>query len=127
MNRELEFRAWSEQDKKMYKVGRIDLTKSGVIVYRENYQGYSRSTIEEAELEQYAELKDKNGTKIFEGDVVTSDNFWDMKKTNTVNYRIIFSQYSFKMQDKTGMEFNLPLSIGLDVIGNIHENKDLLK
>lgn len=127
MNRELEFRAWSEQDKKMYKVGRIDLTKSGVIVYRENYQGYSRSTIEEAELEQYAELKDKNGTKIFEGDVVTSDNFWDMKKTNNVNYIIIFSQYGFKMQDKTGMEFNLPLSIGLDVIGNIHENKDLLK
>ena len=128
MNRELEFRAWDKENKKMYYIDDI-----GDVVF--NYENDGSFTLFDCEtgetpksvFEQYVGLKDKHGVKLFEGDVVTSDNFWDMKKTNNVNYIIIFSQYGFKMQDKTGMEFNLPLSIGLEVIGNIHENQELLK
>lgn len=79
-------------------------------------------------LMQYTGLKDKNGTEIYEGDVVRHSTSWlyteeDEKHMADVEvitveipdiyYRIEFSGYDF---DRGG-----------EVIGNIHENPELLE
>lgn len=69
---------------------------------------------------QYTGLKDKNGKKIFEGDIV---------KHNGINYKIkYFEKYTqfAGTRDKAGIGmvwFNFNTC---EVIGNIHDNPDLI-
>jgi len=69
--------------------------------------------------DEYTGLKDKNGKEIYEGDVVKCGNLW----TRKVEWGVI-----------TDPELGDPIGIGYDdcfeageVIGNIYENKELLK
>lgn len=126
--REIEFRAWLKDENKMVKVKAIDWVEEIDIFsinYPEgkSYSGYDRDNIE---LMQYIGLKDKNGVKIFEGDIVR----FEVDDICTKPLYIDYDKHdcSFSLFRKGIVDRGLLAHYHKDivVIGNIYENKELL-
>lgn len=137
--REIEFRMWSKEYQEMY----------GVEVLRGMYQCMAELAIEnvdevkesrvempltgialpfqdDAVLMQYTGIKDKNGVKIFEGDIVKMLN----GKIRIVAYYNEYVRFGlFEKSDKN--KYKLPIIITdlntCEVIGNIYKNPELLE
>ena len=83
---------------------------------------------------QYTGLMDKNGKRIFEGDIV-AQNWYDYDEPRDDSFgKVVFCEYdcSFSVMDVNKDGF-MPLGRcgsyhwEVDVIGNIHDNPELLK
>lgn len=78
---------------------------------------------------QYTGLTDINGKKIFEGDIVAGALIWQEKRKNGL---VAFKDGSFGlMWYRGGVEqfnaFTSMCNVEYEVIGNIHDNPELLK
>ena len=89
--------------------------------------------IHNVEIEQCTGLKDKNGNLIFEGDVVRINGWWDACGPAGYNENKCVVEYDEGVAGFTPM-CNYDCDCGVyhyacecEVIGNIHENEELLK
>ena len=125
--RTIKFRAWDKTAKLMCNVLELHFpNEDGSGVTTDNYQG----SFERFELMQYTGLKDKNGKEIYEGDIVKGY----FKVEEVEDY--IFLGLTDK-EKKQGVKlfviedifypYTNPIPDEIEVIGNIYENKKLLK
>jgi len=85
---------------------------------------YNEKEVHPESVGQYTGLKDKNGKEVYEGDVISSDQ-WNPK-----NYKVIFETGEFCFVSIKGVESPYTNDIryvkDFEVIGNIYENPELL-
>ena len=76
---------------------------------------------------QYTGLTDKNGTKIFEGDVV-SGHLDDLFPEDETRYKVIWDDYGWHIRNSTDTDtFEQGWARQyFEVIGNIHDNPELI-
>ena len=121
--REIKFRAWDKKEKRFINFeGKPiieDMDSEGLIFFPDDNQLPHRGMHnKEFILMQFTGLKDKNGKEIYESDII----FWEDKPSYKYNSEIKFEDGCF-----------LPIcnlirqKISFEVIGNIHENPELLE
>lgn len=112
MNRELKFRGFQKIDKVMV----YDLNSPRLL------HGKLISEDDDYILMQYIGINDKNGKEIYEGDII-KDSYYDNKgKISFAN--CCYGIFAGKSYD--GDILFYAMSKDLEVIGNIHENPELL-
>ena len=118
MNREIKFRAWDKDKKEMFTGFSIedlftDMDDSWIDADCDDNKTLSNATnYENKILMQYTGLKDKNGKEIYEGDIYNYmgeigvfESIEEFYYNELIRYRV-----------ENG-----------EIIGNIYENKDLIK
>lgn len=130
--RELEFRAWDSLERRMRKVVSLHWRDGKPISVRLEGENEPISIEGRLVIEQDTGLKDKNGTEIHEGDICSFSrkNGKYVGVVEWLDYLASFglravegtSLYTFSELD--AMEVDLRI---LEVIGNVHENPELIK
>ena len=127
--REIKFRAWLKEDKKMENVETMDFTDKSIqyLEKSEIINAYllRRVSFDDVELMQYTGIKDKNGKEVYEGDVVKLVHFKDGRKKETGKVIFLHSQAGFGIIDRDGNEYPLFRNTAkqIEIIENIQENK----
>ena len=134
MSREIKFRAWLKEDKKMENVKTIDFTDKTIRCLKKNefINAYllRRVSFDDVELMQYTGLKDKNGKEIYEGDIIKYKFPYDRRLKHISPVKFLETEASFGIKDRYGNEiplYTISASNYFEVIGNIYENKNLLE
>ncbi|MDU4728109.1 YopX family protein [Clostridium sp.] len=137
--RENKFKIWDKTRNKMLtsNCGAFLLTQEGNAVFHQNGNNPLEALIEQIDYEvlMYTGLKDKNGTEIYEGDIIRTHE-------NRIQ-KVIWHNNGFKLEYKFKRSYrgesywetrkDIELSEtnnkrwGIKVIGNIYENPELLK
>ena len=123
--REIKFRAWDKNEKRMFSVKGIDFENRYIEIDKpDGDSSHEEHLMEDMELMQYTGRKDKNGKEIYEGDILADGKkppqygkvFWQDEGTNwCVNWR---------MRDGS---WETDQWMSGEVIGNIYENPELIK
>lgn len=115
--REIKFRAWDKKRKRMFAV--TTLNASGAVSVFIDDDGLYLLPAEQIELMQYTGLKDKNGKEIYEGDIVKSGPYCGKP--------IVFEEGRYWLGEEPDDLFTSSVRWDIEIIGNIHENPELLK
>jgi uncharacterized phage protein (TIGR01671 family) len=123
--REIKFRAWDKENKKMAQVSRIDFGPGGI-----------KYLVDDSVLLEYTGLHDKSGREIYEGDILKVTSEDGESYVATVKW---FGDEGYPAFDLAGIpaawcyESNALATIfesgveTCEVIGNIFENPELLE
>ena len=117
--REIEFRGKNDANEWLYGYLTYPAGNSCPIIDGNDYLG----GVMEETIGQYTGLVDKNGKKIYEGDILKS-------RHSRYSYKVYFEDYRYFIEDYWGTQIT-PKQEAInhfecEVIGNIYENPELL-
>jgi uncharacterized phage protein (TIGR01671 family) len=131
--RNIKFRAWHTEAKEWYLASNDNaLTYYGFHIFGECTLLCTPrcDDLQYLEITQYTGLKDKNGKEIYEDDVVSF--ITEREEIKEFKSRVIFEDGAFVISE--GKDYNdtflcamTETDSGIEVIGNIYENKELLE
>lgn len=134
--REIKFRAWDKQDKRMIVDEQdflpVAVTNKGILrlspYHTENL--WSIADGERFVLMQYTGLSDKNGKEIYEGDILKVPDLYETPENTSATYHnelIDFVECCFRLGGQPLCDDAEYVSDECEVIGNIHEHPNLLQ
>lgn len=138
VNSRFKFRAWDNEDKKMWKVVAIsdsiwgDCEEAHIrICDFDKSPGDKETNVRLSvnfDLMQYTGLKDKNGRDIYEGDVVQVKLYFGLAKFKVIfaNGGFYFNGISEKSSGYSRFIYEYK-DFDVEAIGNIYENPELIK
>lgn len=130
--KEIKFRFFNQIDKKMY-YDDLGMSLDGGLIDLGTPMDFADARYWQGELMQYTGLKDKNGKEIYEGDIIGYKGLYPVQEKIEECVRVVedinaFGCYPFNLH--TGETFSgwdeYEIS-DIEVIGNIHENPELLE
>ena len=128
--REIKFRAWLKEDKKMVNVEAMDFTDKSIQYLKRseiiNAYILRRESFDDVELMQYTGVKDKNGKEIYEKDIIFCNKY--------KNIVVFFENGCFKVRYPKNDITNIICTLDTflekykcKISGNIYENSELLE
>ena len=122
--REILFRGKDKFDGEWY-VGSLshDTKYGNCFIEVSVHQGIAEEVIPET-VGQYTGLKDKTGKKIFEGDIIWDITFDPEMKENHI---VMFDEGGFCTEEMFLQSYLCFDEMEVEVIGNIHDNPELLE
>ena len=128
--REIKFRAWLKEDKKMVNVETMDFTDKSMQYLKRseiiNAYILRRESDDDVELMQYTGVKDKNGKEIYEGDIL-------FFRDENMKYIVVWQDAAFIIKSIEIRKYSEKMcwlddtEICCEIVGNIYENKNLLE
>ena len=107
-----------------WKYGYLSVEPQGLVI-KEPYIGNKSEIwhIDPETVGQYTGLTDKNGVRIFEGDIVS------LVKHDGLIYKVVYVPCRYELVNSKGVNcfvLDIYKSENIEVIGNIHDNPELL-
>lgn len=139
--REIGYRAYLKNEKQIVDVLDISFLQETIGYMNKADTKYTCAKFNDIELLPYTGLEDKNGIKIFEGDIVIAHYFFQnynpitlgvFEDEDEITGKIIFDLDGSRVVDRKDECRQLSLSMiqepveELEVIGNIYDNPELL-
>ena len=115
----VKFRAWCPETKTMFPV--LNWCFQGNQIITVQYRPAIKLQVRDVEIMQYTGLKDKNGVEIYEGDVL----YWDGSIIGGVSFE--HCEFIVGSGVNARAMCAMPEDLDIEVIGNIHENPELLE
>lgn len=121
--RELKFRMVTQTTGKLLGyVDIYDLLRNGSDVLPD----FEEAILDGVQFEQYTGLKDRNGVEIYDGDIISFENEEGLARVLYLDGQAMFGLKWLDCGVEDELDYWTVCKGPVEVIGNIHENKELL-